>query len=163
MRWEECFRQAPVNGTKKVLLRVGLVLDPDDGVFPRMKNLVRLGMGGHQGNGRQMMSWIHQQDLARIVEWAHHNGRDGDIYNVTAAEAVTNRQFMKLLRTSYGIPFGLPTPQWLLEPGARLIGTETELILKSRWVYPKRLLDNGFKFQFPLAAAAIAEVLSRRL
>lgn len=161
--WEQTFRQASTRRTKKVILRVGLVLGPHDGVFPRLRNLVRLGMGGHQGNGRQMMSWIHQQDFARIVDWVHHHANDGDVLNATAPEAVTNRQFMRLLRQSYGVPVGLSTPQWLLEAGARLIRTEPELILKSRWVYPKRLLESGFTFQYPTAQSAVAEVLSRRV
>ncbi len=162
-RWENVFWDTRTPATKKVLLRVGLVLGPDDGVFPRLKNLVRLGMGGHQGSGRQMMSWVHQQDVARIVEWAHWHGVDGEVYNATAPTVVSNRELMKLIRESYGVPFGVPTPHWLLEPGAVIIGTETELILKSRWVYPKKLLDAGFTFQFPEPAPAVAEVLSRRV
>ena len=161
--WEAAFISASAPHTRKIILRVGLVLGPHDGVFPRLINLVRTGMGGRQGSGRQMMSWIHQQDVARIVEWVHHNGLDGEIYNATAPDAISNAEFMRHLRQAYGIPFGLPTPQWLLEVGAKLIGTEVELILKSRWVYPKKLLDAGFTFQFPNAPAAIADILWRRV
>jgi uncharacterized protein (TIGR01777 family) len=160
--WEECFRRIGTPATKKIIFRAGIVLGRKDGAFPRLKNLVKFGLGGHQGTGRQYVSWIHEQDFARAIEWAFEAGQDGAIYNVTAPEAVQNRAMMALIRKTYGIPFGLPSPQWLLEPGARLIGTETELILKSRWVYPGKLLKEGFTFQFPDAAAAIGEIMSSR-
>lgn len=160
--WENAFEQVDAPNTRKVMLRVGLVLGPHDGVFPRLKNLVRCGFGGAPGNGRQMMSWIHQDDVARAVEWAFHHGRNGAIYNATAPGAVTSREFMRELRTSYGIPVGFPMPQWMLEIGAYFIRTEVELILKSRWVYPRRLLEEGFTFSFPDAPAAIADILWRR-
>ena len=133
-----------------------------DGAFPRLKALVRAGLGGHQGTGSQRVSWIHEQDFARITEWVFENKKGEATYNCTAPEAVTNEELMKLIRKTYGIPFGLPSPQWLLEIGARLIGTETELVLKSRWVYPKRLLDEGFVFTFPKTEPAIHEIMSTR-
>ena len=161
--WENNFWNCNTPQTKKVLLRVGIVLGRSDGVLPRLKNLVKLGMGGPQGNGRQYISWIHEQDLARITEWVLENGKDGDFYNATAPEAIQNSALMKLLRQAYGVPFGLPAPQWLLEAGAVLIGTETELILKSRWVYPGRLLKKGFQFSFAKAEQAVHEIRSCRV
>ena len=161
--WERSFWQAQTPSTKKILLRVGIVFGRRDGVIPRLKNLVMLGMGGQQGNGRQFVSWIHEQDFARVTEWVFYNGHDGDIYNCTAPQAIRNKDLMQLIRRSYGVPFGLPTSQWLLEIGAAIIGTETELILKSRWVYPKYLLDKGFEFQFPKAEYAVNEILSTRV
>jgi uncharacterized protein (TIGR01777 family) len=161
--WEASFRDSATPATKKVLLRVGIVLGPDEGAFPRLVNLVRLGFGGPQGDGRQMMSWLHVHDLCRIIEWAHQNAADGDIYNATSPGPLPNAQLMQTLRTLYGIPFGLPSPQWLLELGSRIIGTEVVLILKSRWVIPKRLLDRGFQFQFADAHAALADILWRRV
>jgi uncharacterized protein (TIGR01777 family) len=160
--WEKAFWNCNTPRTKKVLLRVGIVLGRSDGVLPRLKNLVKMGMGGKQGNGRQYISWIHEQDLARITEWVTENGKDGDIYNATSPEAIQNADLMKLLRQTYGIPFGLPAPRWLLEAGAVLIGTETELILKSRWVYPGRLLKKGFQFRFAIAEHAVHEIWSFR-
>ena len=161
--WEETFWNCKIPRTKKVLLRVGIVLGRSDGVMPRLKNLVKWGMGGRQGNGRQYISWIHEQDLARITEWVVENGNEGDTYNATSPEAIQNADLMKLLRQTYGIPFGLPAPQWLLEAGALLIGTETELILKSRWVYPGLLLKKGFQFHFAKAEHAIHEIWSCRV
>ncbi|RYZ27238.1 MAG: DUF1731 domain-containing protein, partial [Chitinophagaceae bacterium] len=141
------------------VLRVGLVMGASDGVFPRLKQLVMTGLGGHQGTGRQKVSWIHEQDFARVVDWILNHKKTG-VYNCTAPGVVTNRELMQTIRKAVGIPVGLPSPQWLLEIGARLIGTETELVLKSRWVEPKRLLDEGFRFQFAKADHAVREILS---
>jgi uncharacterized protein len=160
--WEKTFWEAETPNTRKLVLRAGLVLGGADGVFPRLKNLVLTGLGGHQGTGSQMVSWIHEHDFARITQWAYEKEKDKTVYNCAAPEAVTNHELMKLIRKTYGIPFGLPSPQWLLEIGARLIGTETELVLKSRWVYPGRLLEEGFNFIFPRAEHAIHEITSSR-
>ena len=160
--WEKLFWDQQTPRTRKVVLRIALVMGREDGVIPRLKNLVLTGLGGKQGSGAQYISWIHQQDLARVIEWIYDNPEATGTYNVSSPEAVHNQQFMKIIRQAIGIPFGLPSPQWLLELGAKIIGTETELILKSRWVYPKRLMDEGFTFQYPKVAPAIREILSTR-
>lgn len=160
--WEKTFWAAETPATSKAVLRVGLVLGREDGVFPRLKQLGISGLGGCQGTGRQMVSWIHEQDFARAVDWIY-SGEKAGVYNCTAPEAVSNRELMKILRNSLGVPFGLNSPQWLLEAGAWLIGTETELVLKSRWVKPTRLLHEGFRFQFERADQAIREILSTRI
>jgi uncharacterized protein (TIGR01777 family) len=161
--WEKTLFEAHTLHTKKIALRTGIVLGRRDGVIPRLKNLVCIGMGGKQGNGQQYISWIHEQDFARITEWTFENGKDGEIYNCTSPFAIQNKDFMKMLRKTIGIPFGLSTPQWLLEIGAFIIGTETELILKSRWVYPKRLLVKGYQFLYEKPDHAIHEILSCRV
>ncbi len=84
------------------------------------------------------------------------------VVNCTAPEPVKNSQFMRIIRNAYGVPIGFPSPAWLLQIGAKLIGTETELILKSRWVLPKRLLDSGYAFLYPKAAHAVKDLLSIR-
>ncbi|WP_121355143.1 TIGR01777 family oxidoreductase [Flavisolibacter nicotianae] len=160
--WEENFWKTETPQTQKLVLRVGLVLGRADGVFPRLKRLVATGLGGHQGTGNQLVSWIHEQDFARVTEWVFGQQKRADVYNCTAPGAVSNRKLMQLIRQTYGIPVGLPTPQWMLEIGAKLIGTETELVLKSRWVYPRRLLGEGFTFSFPEAEHAIHEIMSTR-
>jgi uncharacterized protein len=161
--WEDVFWKQHAGKTRKIVLRVSLVLGRGDGVFPRLKNLVRAGLGGQQGHGRQMVSWIHEDDLARITEWCYEQGKDGAVYNATAPEPLMNHVLMKAFRKAYGIPVGLPAPKWLLEIGAALIGTETELILKSRWVVPRRLQEEGFRFQYARAEHAVDELMSRRL
>lgn len=161
--WETGFWAAKTPATRKIALRAGSVLGRADGVFPRLKNLVLAGLGGHQGTGNQQVSWIYEQDFARITDWLYTHGQDGGVYNCTSPEAVSNRNLMKIIRKTYGIPVGLPSPQWLLEIGAKLIGTETELILKSRWVYPKRFLDDGFVFSFPKLEPAVRDIASTRV
>jgi uncharacterized protein (TIGR01777 family) len=156
--WEESFVKADTPRTKKIILRVGIVLGNKEGALPSLKNLVKVGFGGRQGNGRQYVSWIHEHDVARITEWALEHAADSDVFNVTAPNAITNTGLMKLLRKAYHRPVGLPMPAWLLKMGAVMIGTETELILKSRWVYPARLLAAGFVFDYPDAASAISEL-----
>ncbi|WP_207534379.1 TIGR01777 family oxidoreductase [Desertivirga arenae] len=162
-KWEEVFFGTNTPETRKVALRMGIVLGQKDGVFPRLLNLVKFGLGGKQGSGSQYVSWIHEQDVARCTEWLlEHEGLNG-VVNCTAPQPLTNADLMKVIRQAYGVPFGLPSPAWLLGLGARVIGTEPELILKSRWVLPERLTDSGFTFQFPDAGSAVRDIISIRV
>ena len=158
-RWEESFDSIQLPHTRKVKLRMAIVLGREDGMFPRLLNLVKFGLGGKQGNGRQMVSWIHEQDAARIIEWLIEHPLEG-VVNAAAPDAIRNTDLMKCLRDAYGIPLGLPSPQWLLETGAWLIGTETELLLKSRWVLPARLQKEDYSFLFSNATHAVHDLLS---
>ncbi|MBE7174766.1 MAG: TIGR01777 family protein [Mucilaginibacter polytrichastri] len=160
--WEDTFFGCDTPGTRKVALRMSIVIGRSDGAFPRLMNLVRAGLGGMQGNGRQYMSWVHEHDAARCTEFILENSSISGVLNCTAPSPVSNSEFMRTIRETYGFPFGLPSPAWLLDLGAKLIGTETELILKSRWVLPKRLLNAGFVFQFPEAGHAIRDIVSTR-
>jgi len=162
-QWEKAFFSMVVPNVRKVALRMGIVLGRNDSVFPRLLNLVKFGLGGKQGNGQQYVSWVHEQDAAKCTEWLLEHHEITGIVNCTAPEAIKNTDLMHALRKSYGMPFGLPAPAWLLEIGARFIGTETELILKSRWVAPKRLLDSGYQFLFSKAEYAIDDLLSIRI
>lgn len=161
--WERSFFETVTPKTRKIALRMAIVLGRNDGAFPRLLNLVKLGLGGHQGDGQQYVSWIHEQDAAKCTEWLLQQEELSGVINCAAPEAISNTDLMKLLRRSYGIPFGLPAPAWLLEIGAKFIGTETELILKSRWVKPKRLLDGGYPFLFSKAEHAVKDILSIRI
>jgi uncharacterized protein (TIGR01777 family) len=146
--WESSFFENETPKTRKVALRMGIVLGLKDGAFPRLLTLVKLGMGGKQGNGEQYVSWVHELDAAGSIEWLlNHNEIEG-MLNCTAPEPIKNHVFMHSIRKAYGINFGLPAPAWLLAIGAKIIGTETELILKSRWVKPRELLNNGFEFKY---------------
>jgi uncharacterized protein (TIGR01777 family) len=162
-RWEEEFFATHTPHTRKIALRMGIVLGHADGAFPRLLNLVKCGLGGKQGDGKQYVSWIHEQDAAQCTEWLlQQEGLDG-VINCTAPEPIQNTTMMRQIRDAYGITVGLPSPAWLLGIGAYIIGTEVELILKSRWVLPKRLLDNGYTFIFPKAEHAIKDILSIRV
>ena len=146
--WEETFFNSVTPRTRKVALRISLVLGKGDGVLPVLTKLSRLGLGGYHGNGKQKFAWIHVDDLISVIEFLKEKESvDGPI-NCTSPSEINNKQFMKALRKSLGILFGIPTPKFALEIGSFLMQTESELILKSRFVKPKRLIDNGFQFKF---------------
>jgi uncharacterized protein (TIGR01777 family) len=161
--WEQTFFDTRTPYTRKVALRMSIVLGRSDGAFPRLLNLVKLGLGGKQGDGNQYVSWVHEQDAARCTEYLLAHSELEGVINCTSPEPVSNKELMRTIRGAYGIPFGAPSPAWLLEIGARLIGTETELILKSRWVMPKRLLDSGFSFLFSKLDHAVKDIISLRV
>ena len=160
--WEQAFEKAHMPGTRKVILRSALTLSVDrGGVFDTLLGLVRRGVGGASGDGRQFVSWIHETDFARAVDWLiTHDELSGPI-NLAAPEPLPNRNFMALLRSAWGARIGLPANNAMLEIAARLMGTETELILKSRRVIPTRLAASGFEFLFPHWGPAAVELCGR--
>jgi len=147
-QWERTFNSFETKRTRKVLIRTGIVIGKNGGPLKPLKILAKLGLGGEQGPGNQYFSWLHEKDFVGIIDFIIANPNLEGAYNVTAPTPVHNTHIMKALRSAVGVPFGLPLPKWLLEFGAVIIGTETELILKSRKVIPKKLLDAGYKFQF---------------
>jgi uncharacterized protein len=160
--WEHATNQIETPRTRKVLMRSAMIMSPDrDGIFDTLLGLVRVGLGGTAGDGRQYISWIHDHDFIRSVYWLiEHEELSGPI-NLSSPNPLPNREFMKTLRDAYGMPFGLPAFEWQLEIGAKLMRTETELILKSRRVVPKRLTDSGFEFEFPEWKDAAADLCRR--
>jgi len=145
--WEKAFFETVTPKTKKTVLRTSIVLGKNGGAFLPLKNLVRLGFGGKQGNGNQFISWIHEKDFARAVAFLVENEITG-VVNIVSPQPVTNNNFMKALRKSLNVRVGIPIGEKLLKTGAKIIGTETELVLKSRNVIPKKLLQSAFTFQF---------------
>jgi uncharacterized protein (TIGR01777 family) len=148
--WEQAMDEAATPHTRKIKLRSAMVMSPDrGGVFDTLLRLVRFGLGGTFGDGRQYVSWIHDRDFVRAVRWLiEHDSLMGPV-NLAAPNPLPNADFMRVLRQVWGIRLGLPAPGWLLEIGAMLLRTETELVLKSRRVVPGRLLQGGFSFAFP--------------
>jgi uncharacterized protein len=108
-----------------------------------------------------MYSWVHVADLCRLVEWLYQRPEIEGTYNCSSPGPVTNQQFMATLRKATGHKIGLPAPAWMLKMGAALIGTETELLLKSRWVVPTKLLQAGFAFQYPELGAALRQIVAQ--
>lgn len=145
--WEKAFFETETPNTKKTALRTSIVLGKNGGAFLPLKNLTRLGFGGKQGKGNQFISWIHEKDFARAIEFIFQKEMTG-VVNIVAPKPIRNALFMKTLRKSLGIPTGIPIGEKLLKFGAKIIGTETELVLKSRNVIPKRLIENDFEFEF---------------
>lgn len=158
--WEKMFWDQITPNTRKVLLRIGIVLGKSDSALPRMLRLTRFGLGGKQGTGRQYMSWIHEDDVVSVIDWVHNNDEIQGTFNCTSPRPLKNTDFMRTLRQVCQMPFGLATPEWLLSVGALLIGTETELVLKSRWVVPRKLLDAGYVFKFPDLRDALSEIVN---
>ena len=143
---EELFKN--VDNIRRVAMRMSIVMGADGGAYPKIKMITKLGLGGHQGDGFQKVSWIHIDDLMRAVHHiVQHQELAGPIY-VTSPHPVTNRKLMSAIRKSQDISFGICQPKWLLEVGSFFLRTETELLLKSRNVYPQELVDSGFVFQY---------------
>lgn len=148
--WERTVNEAVVPHTRKVILRSAMTMSPErGGVFDVLLGLVRRGLGGRAGDGRQFVSWIHEDDFVRAVYWLIEHYELAGPVNLAAPNPLPNADFMRLLRQASGTRFGLPSTAWMLEIGAFLLRTETELILKSRRVLPGRLLESGFEFRFP--------------
>lgn len=146
-KWEKAFFLADTPGTLKTALRTSIVLGRKGGAFIPLKRLAQLGFGGAQGSGKQFVSWIHEKDFARAVEFVISNKMDG-VVNVVSPAPVKNHILMQALRKRYSMPFGIPISKTLLEIGAKIIGTETELVSKSRNVIPARLTESGFEFKY---------------
>ena len=148
--WEQAVDDANTPRTRKVKLRTAMVMDSDPGgVFDVLLGLVRHGLGGTEGNGRQYLSWIHGEDFVRAIYWILEREHLDGAINLSSPNPLPNAEFLHVLRDAWGMPLGLPAPEWLLEIGTFLLRTETELVLKSRRVVPTRLLQDGFAFQFP--------------
>lgn len=160
--WENAVNEAVTPRTRKVLLRSAMTLSPDrGGIFDVLLGLVRRGLGGTAGDGRQYISWIHEHDFLRAIYWLiDHPDLSGPV-NLASPNPLPNAQFMRILRQASGTRLGLPAANWMLHVGAFFMRTETELVLKSRRVVPRRLMDSGFNFKFPDWNQA-AEDLCRR-
>ena len=158
--WERALEESgPLPRTRKVLMRSAITMSPDrGGAFDTLLALVRHGLGGTSGNGRQYVSWIHEADFIRAVYWLiGHETLSGPV-NLASPNPLPNSEFMRALREAWGIRIGLPAVEWMLEIGAIFLRTETELILKSRRVVPGLLTQGGFKFDFPGWPAAAREL-----
>lgn len=157
--WEEAFYSITNPNTRKIALRTAIVLGKKGGALIPLRKLTRFGLGGKQASGTQKVSWIHEQDFARAIEFLMNNENLRDNFNLSVPKPTINKVLMKTLRKTLNIPFGISHPTWLLQFGAKLIGTETELVLKSRNVIPKRLLDNGFKFKFETIESSLFDLI----
>jgi uncharacterized protein (TIGR01777 family) len=160
--WEEELARAATPRTRRVALRAAMVMSPDrGGIFDTLLGLVRRGLGGPVGGGRQYVSWIHEQDFVGAIEWLIARDAVEGPVNVSAPEPLPYRDFMTVLRRAAGVRVGVPAPGWALSLGAVLMRTEPELVLKSRRVVPGRLLDGGFAFAFPRWDGAAADLCRR--
>ncbi len=181
--WERELFEGELPGVRRVALRMAIVLGPGSALVPLLR-LARAGLGGAQldgrwfstkarraagtfhefgaRGGRQRFSWIHLDDVLGIVRFLReHPELDGPV-NASAPEPSDSRTLMRTIRRVLRVPFGLPAPRWMLELGSWAIRTETELVLKSRWVLPERLLAEGYRFRFPDLEPALRNILESR-
>jgi uncharacterized protein (TIGR01777 family) len=157
-KWEAVFDGFMLADVRRVAIRTSFVLGREGGALPVLQRIARAGLGGRQGSGTQYVSWLHERDFARAIDWFIANDQAQGVYNLTAPGAITNSTFMQQLRESLHKTTGMPVPAWLLRIGAFIIRTEPELILKSRKVYPQRLLNEGFVFEFTDSKKALGDL-----
>jgi hypothetical protein len=160
-RWEQTLFAAHTPQTRKIALRTAIVFgNGSGGAMEPFERIVRLGLGGKMGSGRQFVSWVHLDDFARSVQWLiEHDELAGPI-NCAAPHPLPNAAFMRTLRQVCRQPIGLPATRWMLEIGAFALRTETELLLKSRRVVPGRLLESGFQFRYPELRPALEQIVN---
>lgn len=158
--WEQAFFSFSLPKTRQVALRMAIVLGENGGVIKPLINLVRFGLGGKQGRGNQMFSWIHIQDLLNIILFLQSHKNLKGVFNCSSPNPIDNRTLMKSLRSAMNVNIGLPSPEWLLKIGAVIINTEPELVLKSRWVIPEKLIQAGYTFKYPNINSALKTILS---
>ncbi len=160
--WEEAFFSEVMPGTRQVALRSAMTFSPDQGgVFDVFLRLVRHGLGGTNLPGTQYVSWIHDLDFIRAVEFLIATPSLSGPVNLASPNPLPNREFLRILRKAWGTRIGLPTTKGMLEVGTFLLSTESELVLKSRRVVPGRLLDAGFAFSYPTWEQAAEDLVAR--
>jgi uncharacterized protein len=160
--WERAFFDAVTLKTRKIALRSAMIMSPDrGGVFDTLLRLVRFGLGGTTASGMQFVSWIHDADFLRSIAYLiDRNEIDGPV-NIASPNPIPNWEFMRALRQAWGTRIGLPAASWMLDIGTIFLRTETELVLKSRRVIPGRLVEAGFRFQFPEWVSAAQNLVDR--
>lgn len=162
--WEDAFRSSVMPSQRGVILRTSFVIGRNrgsgGGALARLLALVKLGLGGTVGSGKQGMSWIHETDMNRLFERAlSDNGMSG-AFIASSPNPVSQREFMRTLRRAVGMPIGLPAFTWMVRIGAPLLmHTDPELALYGRYVISKRLKEEGFEFSFPKLTEALSDLL----
>jgi hypothetical protein len=161
-QWERTLREAPTPNTRKIAIRSSFAMSPDrGGIFDTLLWLVRRGFSGAFAGGEQRISWMHDRDFVRALRFAiDRESLEGPVI-FAAPEPLRQRDFFAALRRAAGVPIGLPASAWMLDVGAWILRTDPELILKSRYVVPTRLLEAGFRFDFPTWAPAAADLVTR--
>lgn len=158
-QWESVFFGFELPKTRQVALRTSVVLGKNGGALKPLATLSRLGLGGKQADGTQIFSWLHIEDYFKIVQFLIKETSLQGVINCTSPNPLTNNDFMTSLRNTVSALFGIPAPRFAIIIGARLIGTESKLLLDSSFLLPKRLLESGYKFAFPNIDKALADLL----
>lgn len=162
--WEEAFSEAAPPHIRKVILRTSFVLGRAGGALDRLAKLVKLGLGGKVGNGRQGISWIHEEDMNRLFARAIVDETMNGPYLATAPHPVSNLEFMRELRGALNMPFGLPAASWMVRLAAPIVlRTDPDLAIYGRYCHSRRLREEGFEFHFPTLKEALQEIYNRPL
>jgi uncharacterized protein len=161
-QWEGAFAALDLRATRKVVLRLGVVLGRDGGALPLLEKLTRWFLGGAVGNGRQFISWIHVADVVRMFLSAIEDQELTGVFNVTGPAPVTNSEFMRELRRALHRPWSPPVPAPFARAGAWVMGSEGDLALLSSRCDPRRFLEHGFQFQFPTLREAFANLYANK-
>jgi len=157
--WEQTFLEAKTTDTEKVILRMSPILSKQSGMFAELYPLAKMGMGGKVADGKQMVSWIHEADFVRLIDWIVQSEKRETIYHACSPNPVTNNEFMKALRSEAGMSFGLPLPTILAKLGAFVKGVDPTLLLESVPVTTLLTLKNGFQFNFPYIQPAFNQLI----
>ncbi|HET7213032.1 MAG TPA: TIGR01777 family oxidoreductase [Terriglobia bacterium] len=159
LQWEAAVNSLTLPNSRTVVLRIGFALGRDGGALQTLAGLTRWFLGGSAGSGDQYISWIHMADLNEMFKAAMEDDAMQGVYNATGPEPVTNREFMRQLRSVMGRPWSPPVPSWAVRIGAFLMRTEASLALTGRRCVPARFLERGFRFQFRQLRPALADLL----
>ncbi len=156
--WEKTFFATTRRETRLIALRTAITLGPNGGAYKHFNGLSKIGFGGKQGSGKQMVSFVHVEDVYQAIDFLINNNFATGVFNVSAPNPITNDTFMHAFRTNNSIKIGIPIKRWMLEIGAFFLRTETELLLKSRWVLPTRLIAMNFQFKYNTIGEAISAI-----
>ena len=181
--WEDAFFEPELSATRRVALRTAIVLGDGSALIPLLR-LAQVGMGGPHldgrwpasaarrragtyhalgaRGGRQHFSWVHLDDVVGSLRFLADRADIAGVVNVTSPNPTDDATLMRTIRHVLGVPFGMPLPRWALELGSAAIRTETELVLKSRWVLPERLLEAGYRFRYPDLESALRQIVEVR-
>lgn len=158
--WEQTFFEFYLSSTRQVALRTSVVLGRKGGALRPLKMLTQFGLGGSQGSGNQMFSWVHIEDYFRVLMFLVENKSLNGVVNCTSPQPIPNHEFMKILRNTLGVWLAVPAPEFAIQIGSKFVGMEPDLILKSVNVVPKRLLKAGFEFHYPTISLALTNLLT---
>jgi len=158
--WEEAFLNSIPEGIRGVRLRTSFVIGKEGGALKSLRRIVKLGLGGKVGTGKQGFSWIHEYDMNEIIYQVIKNDKYDGVYIASSPNPVSNKKFMQLLRRTMKTPIGLPAPEFMTRIGAKvLFKTDPELALYGRYVKSKRLEEAGYKFKYPKLEEALADLI----
>lgn len=160
-QWEQAFHDSSPESMRNLVLRAGVVLGRDEGAFPKLRKIAKLGFGGAAGSGKQGMSWIHEDDMTQILLKAIDDDSMQGTYNASSPSPASNKDFMRSLRKAVGMPFGPPAPAFAVKLGARFVlKTNPDLALEGQYAIPQRLNESGFEFQHPELQSALNHLSS---